>query len=181
MNSAAQINPNIVYEPSQTTHWKNLFPNKTMLLGSHNLNEGEELVAKIDHVEIKKIKNASGKQEEVPVITFEKAPPMVMNITNVKIIASLYGPSYHNWKGQSIQIYAMMVKAFGVEVMGLRVRAAIPDTNENIDAYFNSLSNCTTIQELKQAFMDIPKHLKVRLTEHKDTMKHKIGASNVQG
>ena len=45
MNNVAQINPSIVYEPSQTTHWKNLFPNKTMLLGSHNLNEGEELVA----------------------------------------------------------------------------------------------------------------------------------------
>ena len=106
---------------------------------------------------------------------------MVMNITNVKTIASLYGPSYHHWKGQSIQIYAMMVKAFGDEVMALRVRAAIPDTNENIDQYVNSLINCTTMQELKQAFTSIPKHLKARLTEHKDTMKNKIGAANVQG
>ena len=179
MNNVATINPSIVYEPSQTTHWKNLFPNKTMLLGSHNLNEGEELVATIDHVEMQSIRNQSGQNEEVPVMTFVNAPPMVMNITNVKTIASLYGPSYHNWKGQSIQIYAMMVKAFGDEVMALRVRAAIPDTNENIDQYVNSLSNCTTMQELKQAFTSIPKHLKARLTEHKDTMKNKIGASNV--
>jgi len=181
MNNVAQINPSIVYEPSQTTHWKTLFPNKTKLLGSHNLNEGEELVATIDHVEMQSIKNQSGQNEEVPVITFINAPPMVMNITNVKTIASLYGPSYHHWKGQSIQIYAMMVKAFGDEVMALRVRAAIPDTNENIDQYVNSLINCTTMQELKQAFTSIPKHLKARLTEHKDTMKNKIGAANVQG
>ena len=169
----------IVYEPSQTTHWKNLFPKKTMLLGSHNLNEGEELIAKIDYVEIKNIKNSSGKQESVPIITFKNAPPMVMNITNVKTIASLYGPSYHSWKGQSIQIYAMMVKAFGEEVMGLRVRAAIPDTNENTDQHVNSLNNCTTMQELKKAFTAIPKHLKARLTEDKNIMKKKIGASNV--
>ena len=34
----------IIYEPSKTTHWRNLFESKSMLLGSHNLNEGEELV-----------------------------------------------------------------------------------------------------------------------------------------
>ena len=181
MSNVAQINPSIVYEPSQTTHWKNLFPNKTMLLGSHNLNEGEELVATINYVEMQSIRSASGKQEEVPVITFVNAPPMVMNITNVKTIASLYGPSYHHWKGRGIQIYATLVKAFGSEVMALRVRAAIPDTNENIDKYVNSLNECTTMQELKEAFGLIPKHLKVRLTKDKDTMKNKIGVSNVQG
>lgn len=180
MNNVAQIKTRLVYEPSQTTHWKNLFPNKTMLLGSHNLNEGEELIATIDHVEMQSIKNPSGQNEEVPVMTFINAPPMVINITNVKTISSLYGPSYHKWKGQSIQIYAMMVKAFGSQVMGLRVRAAIPDTNENIDQYVRSLNKCTTMEELQQAFGLIPKHLKVRLSKDKDIMKKKIGASNVQ-
>ena len=28
----------LIYEPSLTTHWKNLFPNKMLLLGSQNLN-----------------------------------------------------------------------------------------------------------------------------------------------
>ena len=98
MNNVATINPSIVYEPSQTTHWKNLFPNKTMLLGSHNLNEGEELVATIDHVEMQSIRNQSGQNEEVPVITFINAPPMVMNITTEdRRFKSC--PRYHNWKG----------------------------------------------------------------------------------
>ena len=179
MNNVATINPSIVYEPSQTTHWKNLFPNKTMLLGSHNLNEGEELVATIDHVEMQSIKNQSGQNEEVPVITFINAPPMVMNITNVKTIASLYGDYYHDWKGQSIQIFATKVRAFGEDKMALRVRAAIPDTNEDVDQYVQSLESCNTLQELKAAFTAIPKHLKSRLIENKDFMKNKIGASNV--
>ena len=179
MNNVVTINPSIVYEPSKTTHWKNLFPNKTMLLGSHNLNEGEELVATIDHVEMQSIKNQSGQNEEVPVITFINAPPMVMNITNVKTIASLYGDHYHDWKSQSIQIFATKVRAFGEDKMALRVRAAIPDTNEDVDQYVQSLESCNTLQELKAAFTAIPKHLKSRLIENKDFMKNKIGASNV--
>ena len=182
MNNVAQINPSIVYEPSQTTHWKHLFPNKTMLLGSHNLNEGEELVAKIAHVETQNIRDDSGQQKEVPVITFEDAPPMVMNITNVKTIASLYGVNYYDWKGQSIQIYATLIKAFGKEGMALRVRATIPETKEDkslLELHGNKLSQCTTISELKKVFTEIPKHIKVRLTEYKDTMKNQIGETNV--
>ena len=33
----------LVFEPSATQHWKTLFPNKSAILGSHHLNEGEEL------------------------------------------------------------------------------------------------------------------------------------------
>ena len=181
MTNAATINTELVYQPSQTTHWKNLFPSKMMLLGSQNLNQGEELVAKIRHVEIQQIKSSTGMADDVPVVTFENAPPMVLNITNVKTIASLYGPSSHHWKGPSIQVYATMVKAFGSEVMALRVRAVIPDTNEDIDVYFNNLAVCKTMQQLKEAFTAIPKHLKARLTEHKNNMKNQIGAANVQG
>ena len=72
---------NIVYQPSQTTHWRNLFESKTMLLGSHNLNEGEELVAQISNVAIQEIRNQNGKTEKVPVANFFNAPPMVLNIT----------------------------------------------------------------------------------------------------
>ena len=34
----------IIYEPSESTHWKMLFPQKSALLGSHNL-PGEPLKA----------------------------------------------------------------------------------------------------------------------------------------
>ena len=166
----------IIFEPSKTTHWKNLFPNKMMLLGSQNLNEGEELIATISHVEIQEIINQNGKSEHVPVVQFTNAPPMVLNVTNSRSIASLYGEHYDKWVGSSIQVYATKVKAFGVEQMALRVREAIPDTKEDIKAFENRLKKCKTMSELQKAFMAIPKHLKPRLVDIKDEMKGKVDA-----
>jgi len=82
----------IIYQPSVTTHWRNLFESKSMLLGSHNLNEGEELVCEIQSTSIEVIKNKNGKDERVPVLCFNNAPPMVLNITNTK------GPFWVNRK-----------------------------------------------------------------------------------
>ena len=66
--------------------------------------------------------------------------------------------------------------------MALRVRATIPETKEDkslLELHGNKLSQCTTIDELKKVFTEIPKHIKVRLTEYKDTMKNQIGETNV--
>lgn len=167
---------NLVYEPSETTHWKNLFPNKTLLLGSHNLNPGEELIAKIKSVIVQEIKNKNGDTERVPVVSFENAPPMVLNITNSRTIANLYGELYDRWVGCSIQVYATKVKAFGQETMALRIREAIPDTNEDVTTYADALRSCTTMQDLQAVFMKIPKHIKPRLVSVKDEMKETINA-----
>lgn len=167
----------LVFEPSKTTHWKNLFPSKMMLLGSQNLKEGEELIAKITAVEIQEIKNTSGKSEFVPVAQFENAPPMVLNITNTRTIASLYGECYDRWVGESIQVYATMVKAFGVEQMALRVREARPDIGEDTTDLEHALRSCTAIQDLQAVFMAIPKHLKPSLVSVKDEMKEQINAA----
>ena len=72
----------IIYQPSVTTHWRNLFESKSMLLGSHNLNEGEELVCEITNTGIQTIKNKNGKDEQVPVILFKNAPPTLSTITS---------------------------------------------------------------------------------------------------
>jgi hypothetical protein len=166
----------LVFEPSTTTHWKNLFPNKMMLLGSQNLNEGEELIATIKYVEIQEILNQSGKKESVPVIQFTNAPPMVLNITNSRTIASLYGERYDTWVGCSIQIYATKVKAFGQEQMALRIREAIPDTQQDIKQFEDRLKSCTTMADLQKAYTAIPRHLKPRLAALKDTLKEKVNA-----
>lgn len=183
MSNVAKINTSIVYEPSQTTHWKNLFPSKMMLLGSQNLNQGEELVAKIRHVEIQQIKSSTGKGDNVPVVTFENAPPMALNITNARTISGLYGESYDGWRGQSIQLYVTGVKGYGTKEMvnGLRIRNTIPSTPEDAQSHTASLENCATLKELQQAFTAIPKHLKPNLIGLKDTLKQKLGAINVQG
>ncbi len=164
----------LVFEPSKTTHWKNLFPNKMLLLGSQNLNEGEELIANIQSVSVEEIRNQNGQTERVPIIKFDKAPPMVLNITNTRAIASLYGERYDEWEGCAVQIYATKVKAFGQEQMALRIREAIPDTNQNVDEYENALNACTTLPDLQQTFMAIPKNLKPKLIAVKDEMKEKL-------
>ncbi len=99
----------LVYEASETTHWKNLFPNKMLLLGSQNLKAGEELIAEIASVEISAIKDQKGNDSRVPVVTFTNVAPMVLNITNTRILASLYGENYDAWVGKSIQIYATKI------------------------------------------------------------------------
>lgn len=167
----------LVFEPSKTTHWKNLFPSKTLLLGSHNLNEGEELVATIQSVEIQEIVSTSGQKERVPVVRFTNAPPMVLNITNSRTIASLYGERYDEWPGKSIQIFATKVKAFGVEQMALRIRETIPDTGQDVSRYEEALRSCGDLDSLKKAFFDIPKHLRKKLEPVKDEMKEKIDAA----
>lgn len=167
----------IVYEPSQTTHWKNLFPNKMQLLGSQNLNEGEELIAEIYSVSTNEIRNKDGKTEQVPVLTFNNAPPMVLNITNTRTIASLYGERYDQWAGRSIQIFAVQVKAFGQVGMALRVREAIPQTQEDLSTFEKKLNECADLSELQKVFTAIPKHLKTRLVATKDKRKGELSAN----
>jgi len=164
----------LVFEPSQTTHWKNLFPNKMLLLGSQNLNEGEELIAKIKAVHRQQVKDKNGKDEEVSVVQFENAPPMVLNITNARTIANLYGELYSNWVGCSLQIYATKVKAFGQEQMALRIREAIPNVGQDTTEYENALRACTTMADLQKVFMDTPKHIRPMITATKDEMKGKL-------
>ena len=164
----------VIYQPSVTTHWRNLFESKSMLLGSHNLNEGEELVCEISNTGIQTIKNKSGKDENVPVILFTNAPPMVLNITNTKTIAALYGDLYNQWVGKSIQVYATKVKAFGAVTTALRVRPVIPANSIDVKQYVDQLNACGSIDQLKQVFMGLPNNVKPELTSLKDTVKARL-------
>lgn len=165
----------IVYQPSVTTHWKNLFENKSMLLGSHNLNEGEELVCEITSVSIEKIKNQSGKDEQVPVVQFSNAPPMVLNITNTRTIAGLYGDLYDHWAGKLIQVYTTKIKAFGAMTTALRVRAVVPTNPNELGQYQQQLDSCQTMDQLKQCYMNLPNNIKSELAGYKDEVKKRIG------
>lgn len=168
------MSESIIYQPSVTTHWRNLFESKAMLLGAHNLNQGEELVVKITGAGIQSIKNKAGKEEKVPVITFENANPMVLNITNTKTIASLYGDLYENWIGRSIQVYAAKVKAFGVEQMALRVKLVIPPNLDDMNLHANNISACKTLDELKSVYMALPMNVKGQLSALKDQVKSSL-------
>ena len=172
------MSKDIVFKPSKTTHWKNLFPKKMLLLGSQNLNKGEELIAQIDSVSMQKIVNQNGDKEMVPVCKFTNAPPMVLNVTNCKTISCLYGDSYENWSGKYIQIYSTEIKAFGKKTAALRVKQIIPDKGMEADAKKHELKlkACKSIEGLQKVFMEIPKHLKPKLTAVKNEMKGALSA-----
>lgn len=166
---------NIVYQPSQTTHWRNLFESKSMLLGAHNLNPGEELIGDIVFAGIESIKNKNGKDEKVPVLQFNNAPPMVLNITNTKMIASLYGDLCENWAGKLIQIYATKVKDFGGgQTTGLRIRPVIPVNNQDLKQHVDKINACGNIEQLKNVFMSLPNNVKPDLTALKDEVKTRL-------
>jgi len=170
-------NAKLVYEPSKTTHWKNLFAKKCMLLGSHNLNEGEELVAQIVSVDISEIKNQQGKTERVPVVNFANCAPMVLNITNTRTIVSMYGEHYDRWSGCYVQLFSAIIKVKGVQQSALRIRPTIPNVGVDTSQYENNLRNCRNVNDLKNVFMSIPKNIRQQLTPLKDQIKGSFNAN----
>lgn len=162
---------NLVFQPSITTHWKNLFEKKSMLLGSHNLNPGEELVLQISSVSIQQIKNQNGKNESVPVIQFQNASPMVLNITNARTIAALYGELHENWAGKYIQLFSAEIKVKGEKMTALRVRPKMPNVGVSYEKEEQQIRNCQSLDQLQSVFMKLPPQAKSALNSLKNEMK----------
>ena len=109
------------------THWKKVF-NKDYL-GSHDLDEGKDLVATIDHIEIREVKDTSGKAGKCNVAVFTtQIKPMILNVTNCKTIKKFSGSNYiEDWKNIPVTICSKEVQAFGESVEALRIRDKQPN------------------------------------------------------
>lgn len=145
-----------------------------MLLGSHNLNQGEELVLQISCVSVQQIKNQNGKNESVPVIQFQNASPMVLNITNAKTIAALYGELHENWVGKHIQLFSAEIKVKGEKMTALRVRPKMPNVGVSYDNEERQIRSCQSLEQLQSVFMKLPPQAKSALNSLKDEMKGKL-------
>jgi len=110
------------------THWKKAF-NKEYL-GSHDL-EGD-LVATIDHVEVRKIKGGDGSEESRNVAIFKgNVKPMILNVTSCKQIATFANSKFiEDWNNLPITIYVATVQAFGEQVEALRIKGKQPNLNK---------------------------------------------------
>lgn len=107
------------------THWKKAF-NKDYL-GSHDLDEGKDLVAVIDHVEVREVKDAQGASKCNIAIFTTAIKPMILNVTNCKTVKAFAGSNYiEDWKQIPVTIYSRDVKAFGEVVEALRIREKQP-------------------------------------------------------
>ena len=109
------------------THWKKLQnPN---YLGAYELQPGQELTLTISKVKEELVIGSDGKKENCSVMYFAEkgVKPMILNVTNSKTIAKLYGSPYvEDWAGKAIIIYSTEVKAFGEIVEALRIRDYLP-------------------------------------------------------
>lgn len=112
------------------THWKKLI--NPDYLGAYSLNPGQDMVLTIKVVKKEMITGTDGKKEECIVCYWqEDQKPMILNVTNCKMIAKLLKTPYiERWAGHRIQIGAEVVSAFGEKVEALRVRKALPEESK---------------------------------------------------
>ena len=108
------------------THWKRLI--NPDYLGAYSLEAGEDMVLTIREVKRETITGTGGKKEECPVCHWqEKQKPMILNVTNMKVIARMYGPYIEKWAGKKVQIYGSTTKFGGDTVECLRIRKDPPE------------------------------------------------------
>jgi len=70
---------------------------------------------------------ARNQTEEKIVLYFgETDKGLILNKTNAKIIARLYGPETDKWNGGKVTLYTEEVKAFGDTHNAIRIAPAIP-------------------------------------------------------
>lgn len=84
--------------------------------------KGSTLVLTIKDIKPEKLKGHSGKEETKEVLYFaETRKGLVLNKTNAKRIAILYGKMTGAWAGKQITLYTEKVQAFGETHNALRV------------------------------------------------------------
>lgn len=119
------------------THWKKLTnPN---YLGAYSIEDGKDLILTIKNVREEKVIGADGKKDDCVVCYFyENVKPMILNSTNMKMIAKLYKTNFiEDWVGKKIQIGVEQVKAFGDIVDALRVRKTVPSVKDEPSQTYN--------------------------------------------
>jgi len=105
------------------THWKKL--HNPDYLGAYSLDD-TTLVVEIKKVEKRQIPGADGKKDDAVVAELVGQKPMILNATNMKTIASLYGNYIEDWVGKKVTLFVATVKAFGTTTDALRIEAKVP-------------------------------------------------------
>lgn len=125
------------------THWKVLI--NPDYLGAYSLPNGEDATVTIDYVQTEEIIGSQGKKEHCTVARLVNQKPMILNVTNSKSIAKLYGPFIEDWSGKKITLYATTTKLAGDVVECLRIRPSVavfvkkPITDERLEKAIQSI------------------------------------------
>ena len=107
-----------------------IFPSKYLTAADLN---GKTFTLRIKAVTLEEMVTHENKKVKKPVVWFEAAQKgFVLNVTNGKIIAALYGDETDDWTGKRIAIYPTKVKAFGTYQDAIRVREELPATSKPV-------------------------------------------------
>lgn len=109
---------------TEKTHWKRL--QNPDYIGAYWLDPGQDKTVQIDYVVREQITGAGGKKDECTVAHLLNEKPFILNATNCKTIAKMYGNFIEDWAGQPITVYATTTKMAGEVVECLRIRPSIP-------------------------------------------------------
>lgn len=117
-------------EEKKYEHWRNL--TDLSHLRAECFAPGEKKVLTIKDVKREKLTSQNGAVEEKPVSYFEEnVLPMVLNVTNCKMIEKLYKTgNIYDWIGKKIQVLATTTKVAGERVPCIRIENELPTTNE---------------------------------------------------
>lgn len=104
-------------------HWKQL--TNPDYIGAYDFQPGEERIVTIKEVKRQQVTGPDGKKEECTVCYFEEPyKPMILNVTNCKMITKLCDTPYiEDWTGKSFKLVVAKVKAFGDVVDALRIKS----------------------------------------------------------
>lgn len=126
-------------------HYELLFPSKYLKASDLQGRDVTLTICPERGVKIEKVQRQGGAKEPKPVMYFleakasaakkgEEEKSLILNKTNAKVIAAIYGNDTDLWKGQRITLYSAKT-TFGAErVDCLRVRDTIPAAKEVKDA-----------------------------------------------
>lgn len=108
------------------THWKSL--QNPDYIGAFSLQPDEDLTVVIDYVIREQITGTGGKKEECSVAHLKNGvKPLILNVTNSKSIAKLYGNFVEEWAGKPITLFASTTKFGGEVVDCLRIRPTVAE------------------------------------------------------
>ena len=141
----------------EKTHWKRL--TNPDYIGAYWLQEGQDVTVTIDYVVREMITSTGGKKEECTVAHLQGVKPFILNTTNSKTIAKIYGPYIQDWNKKQITLFATTTK-MGVETVEcLRIRPQVairelkPITDDRFDKALTAIKNGTySIEKLRNGF-----------------------------
>jgi len=142
---------------TEKTHWKRLI--NPEFIGAYSIPEGQDLTVTIDYVQLQEITGTGGKKEDCTVAHLVNEKPMILNVTNSKSIAKLYGPFIEDWAGKKITLFASTTRLAGETVECLRIRPKVaeriakPITDARLTDAIKSIKEGTyTTDKLRAAF-----------------------------